>query len=183
MQRLSLLKTCRQIYIEAVPVLYSTWKFYLRDMDTLIHLSETLLPQRLATIRTLHITVPVCFNHEPYGTLESGWKIIATKMTGLRDFGVTWLYYVCDNHPSDLSGWDISRERKYLEPLLEIRGLDIFYLEYDPYDVPDDDEDEDPIDVSAEAMAFKAHLKEVMCTRSKQTPYGGDGATLAVDGP
>jgi len=164
LQRLALLKTCRQIYVEAIPVLYSNWKFYIRDMETLIHLSTTILPQRLATIRSLHMTLPICFDHEPYSQLAVGWDTVATRMTGLRHFALRWSYYVCGNHPPNTSGWAQSLERKYLEPLLRIRGLEDFDLEYDRYDTPDEDDEGDSFDTSAEAVAWKEHLKRVVCT-------------------
>ena len=54
-RRTALLKTCRQIYIEAVELLYSTNTFVLHDCDTLVTLSRSIPPQRLDSIRSLRL--------------------------------------------------------------------------------------------------------------------------------
>ena len=56
--KLALMKTCRQIYIEAMPVLYQTSTFAFinaRNLDTFLYFSRSIRPERLVSIRFLYI--------------------------------------------------------------------------------------------------------------------------------
>ncbi|KAE9369782.1 hypothetical protein N431DRAFT_560528 [Stipitochalara longipes BDJ] len=53
------LMVCRQIYREAVEVLYGSHQFYLRHLFTVIDLSRTVLPQRMNTIHSLRLVIPL----------------------------------------------------------------------------------------------------------------------------
>lgn len=80
---------------------------------------------------------------------------------------VGWNYYLCPHHEgSKSSGWEGSLERRYLEPLLKIRGLTDFEMEYTCYSSQEerDDLDADPVDISPEAVSFKRWLEEIVCT-------------------
>ena len=52
-RRAALLKTCRQTYLEAIDILYTTNTFVLHDIPTLITLSKTIPSQRLNFISNL----------------------------------------------------------------------------------------------------------------------------------
>ncbi|KAK4697814.1 hypothetical protein P7C71_g336, partial [Lecanoromycetidae sp. Uapishka_2] len=97
-------------------------------------------------------------------------------MTGLRLLVVAWEYYICTHHPLDADGWNGSLEQQYLEPLLKIRGLEKFDLEYTDCSSQEerDEVEGDIVDNSAEAVAYKDHLKEVVCTPRGQVLDEGE---------
>ncbi|RJE21511.1 hypothetical protein PHISCL_06144 [Aspergillus sclerotialis] len=53
---LPLLRTCRMIYTEAIPVLYETNIFDFDHLDSLLYFYQSVLPQRLDQIRTLNLS-------------------------------------------------------------------------------------------------------------------------------
>lgn len=92
---LSLLQTSRQTYTDASHILYTTNTFDISHPQTLLFLERTLLPYRLASIKTLQLKwlTPMNFLHkdrkgrtEPdtVETWDKMCEIILTKMTGLR---------------------------------------------------------------------------------------------------
>lgn len=116
-----LMRTCRQLYQECTPLLYSTNTFCIWNLDHLIYLSQTIRPQRLASIRSLQLvlhvsrkapTVYVIYNS--FATWKQAWKMIAKQMTGLRK-----LYLVLE-----FTNTSYEDERLCFLPLVEqVRGL------------------------------------------------------------
>ncbi|OCK84925.1 hypothetical protein K432DRAFT_439645 [Lepidopterella palustris CBS 459.81] len=51
---LALISSCRQIYSEAINILYSTNTFAFDDIDALLWFGSTVLPQRLSLVTSLH---------------------------------------------------------------------------------------------------------------------------------
>lgn len=51
----NLLKTCRQIYCEAIDILYANNAFVVHRPETLYFLAETVLPHRLRSIRSFYM--------------------------------------------------------------------------------------------------------------------------------
>ncbi|KAL8771394.1 MAG: hypothetical protein Q9194_004895 [Teloschistes cf. exilis] len=120
-----LLLTCRQIYVEAIDILYSKNVFNLDSPLMLIHLKDlSFLPQRFHKIRHLslswtYMTDPAHFNgsiHEPYdwATWERFWKIIAHDMR-LVSLSAN-IGYIGDRHGLNMEG-------DWMKPILEVRGL------------------------------------------------------------
>ncbi|KAF2811781.1 uncharacterized protein BDZ99DRAFT_497429 [Mytilinidion resinicola] len=142
---LPLLQTCRQVYSEAFPLLYSTNTFSFIDLDCLRYLSATILPSRFNAIKSLRIewylTWPLydvfaqrmLFNTALYpphdeATWEDIWRIIA-GMTGLQRLRVDLKYF---------DGFrDNECEQKMLAPLRQVKGLKEFdvYLGWKGKDV------------------------------------------------
>lgn len=125
---IALLQTCRQIYLEAINVLYTTNIFDIDHLQTLIYLSKSIPPQQFATISTLHVSWPVTYHATSYhGQVDSmnDWErfchVVATKMPGLRHFRVSL------SHNAPLSIHEES-DQDVIRPLLEIRGLRTFNL-------------------------------------------------------
>ncbi|KAF7904553.1 hypothetical protein EAF00_001887 [Botryotinia globosa] len=54
---LAVLLTCRQLYSQGIPILYSCNTFDVNNPETLFHLSQTIIPSRLKSIRSLQIDV------------------------------------------------------------------------------------------------------------------------------
>ncbi|KAI9844028.1 MAG: hypothetical protein M1837_005963 [Sclerophora amabilis] len=94
---LSLVKTCRQVYHEAIEIIYSDNVFDVKRPDCILFLSSTILPHRLNAIRSLrihwyfswplYVAVPGGRrkHYPPYdeATWERTWEIIA-DMEGLQ---------------------------------------------------------------------------------------------------
>ncbi|KAJ9311343.1 hypothetical protein DTO271D3_8413 [Paecilomyces variotii] len=125
---LALPMSCRRIYSETIDLLYSHNTFFFNDFDTILWFVSTILPQRLAAIRTLHVEWDcVCFWHArmrpppPYDrdTWMRVWRTIPS-MTGLRELMVRiW------NGPR----MDAATEMDVFRPLTALKGLERFELE------------------------------------------------------
>lgn len=100
---LPLLKCCRQIYTEAIDILYSQNSFSMLHLESIICLSSTVLPQRMNAIRSLEFGWLFYSPHPPYtrpseikfpphdeGTWERVWDTLA-DMQGLRKLRVDLL--------------------------------------------------------------------------------------------
>ncbi|PLB50858.1 hypothetical protein P170DRAFT_508954 [Aspergillus steynii IBT 23096] len=123
-----LLQTCRMIYSEAIPMLYHENTFRFNHIDTILSLSQTILPSRLNLIRTVHLAYafPVLMYGEdksenavpPYdaATWEETCRILA-NMAGLRELymhlGGSLLYHEI---------------HEVLGPLHHIQQTDVFEL-------------------------------------------------------
>lgn len=121
---LNMLRTCRRVYTEAIGILYSRNTFDVNGPETMISLSQTLLPDRLNAIRSLQLTW--AFFHLAH-TVHDGdkillagdealWKVcwaIVGGMKGVRDVRI-WL--------SMSPAVEAARkpEEELLEPLKEI---------------------------------------------------------------
>lgn len=122
--RICLLKTCRQIYIEALPVLYSTNTFGLfgaHNLSVFCDFSRTTRKDRLDSIASIHIKcemdglVSDVFLQE----WKQTWEILATQMPGLKDLKVhlTKLYF---------PQLGLALDEDWVKPMLKVRGLKKF---------------------------------------------------------
>ena len=158
---IALLQTCRQIYLEAINVLYTTNIFDIDHLQTLIYLSRSIPPQHFATISKLNVSWPVTYDIIPYhrqidsiNDWERFCHVVATKMPGLRHLKVSL------THNAPLSIHD-EADQCWIKPLLEIRGLRTFNLE--TYDVNITGRHER--NVNAEALKLQLCLRELLCTK------------------
>lgn len=89
---LALLRTGRQVYLEAVSIPYSSSTFDIDDLETLVDFSVSVRPQRLATIRRLSVYLEwrnfAWFAEEGSGDFshtsrvwEEFWNVVCDKMT------------------------------------------------------------------------------------------------------
>ncbi|KAF2491387.1 hypothetical protein BU16DRAFT_565091 [Lophium mytilinum] len=124
---LALVKTCRQIYTEAVPLLYKSNTFDFRNLDVLLDFPKTILPHRFQLIRnlTLQFIFMLARAHRPYQVssaqakarkdLEDWQKACAVlaQLKNLRDVAVL----LGDRREQQGDGW----KRVVLEALGQVR--------------------------------------------------------------
>ncbi|KAI9649384.1 hypothetical protein NHQ30_001959 [Ciborinia camelliae] len=116
-----LLKVCRRIYSEAIPLLYSTNTFNFDSMESLISFSNEILPRRFDSIQSLTLSLNFStshlFNESTCNNLprwERTWMIIGS-MKSLKNLRATILW------PRKIPAW--SHELRLLEPLKMVGGL------------------------------------------------------------
>ncbi len=118
---LALLKTCRQIYCEGIEVLYASNAFDVNDLNTFVSFARSIMPKRLASIKTLHLSWDLTSNVWRYGHADSHqlwkhfWRIVAEQMHGLRELVLRL--------KRGSSGVKISRYEPWVRPMCEVRGL------------------------------------------------------------
>ena len=153
---LALLKTCRQLYLEAGCILYETNTFDINHPQTLIFLARTLRPQSLERIRYLQISwtaislsrgttrqdfVPYEYMNpkldaarapDDTHTWEQMWDIVASQMKGLQHLKLRLniSLVTCFDPPNMLEDRCRSRMQMMLNaPQAKVRGLKSFWLE------------------------------------------------------
>ena len=136
-------------YSEAIDFVYSSTTFAVSDLDCLRHLCATTLPQRFSLIQSLELewvfSWPIydptaqhllgrdsCL-YPPHGeaTWEEIWRIIATKMTGLRNLRVSLFYF---------EGFRVQAcETRMLAPLWQVKNVRDFdvYVSWSGGAMPD----------------------------------------------
>lgn len=163
---LALIKTCRQVYIEAMDVLYTTNVFDLDDPRTLLYFSQSIRPQRLASITKLHVYCPIGsplghghgnsypIQEPPYDekTWKRFWHVIATQMPRLVDLRV------CFGVRFGIS--ELKMDDAWVKPLLEIRGLNRFDFDVEYVDDPGADAS------SLQVPQLRQRLREVIRTHA-----------------
>ena len=118
---LAMLKTCRQIYRESIEVLYARNAFDVNDLTTFVFFARSILPQRLASITTLHLSWDLTSNVWRYGHVNSHqlwksfWRVVADEMHGLQRL----VLRLKRGSP----GVKISRYEPWVRPMCEVRGL------------------------------------------------------------
>ena len=132
----ALLMTCRQIYRESIEVLYARNAFDVNDLTTFVFFARSILPQRLASITTLHILWDLTSNalrryehvnnHQVWKTF---WRVVADEMHGLRELV---LHLKRGNQ-----GVKISRYEPWVRPLCYVRGLRSVRIELEPQEKED----------------------------------------------
>ncbi|XMA08416.1 hypothetical protein WAI453_001207 [Rhynchosporium graminicola] len=137
----SLLQTCKQIYIEAIDVLYSS-NHFIWDSELAEHLSSTMLPQRVNAIESVHMywtrdntmlgpldlqyRGPVRGRQNALERRRARWSTIwhnIPKMANLRSLDLE--LRVQDGYWKWLS---LEGAREVLDPLRAVQGLDSFTL-------------------------------------------------------
>lgn len=105
---LRLLRTCRQIYIEAISILFSTNIFDIQDFSVLVKLDDWYWPpQRVSLIRHLRI---VCDPHEEFVEWVRFWDSVVTRM---RLTSLNLVLWMGTSKMND----------QMLRPTLEVRGI------------------------------------------------------------
>ncbi|KAH3951442.1 hypothetical protein HBI56_083570 [Parastagonospora nodorum] len=133
----SLLRTCRRVYSEAVSHLYRPHTFSLLHITHLLYLPTRLPQQRMNSIRTLRLRWAIrampylcrgpsrCVAYrEDTLNWERGWSIIAS-MKGLRDL------YVVITDPSPQGIWErnwVELEEQLLRPVTDVTRPSKFEL-------------------------------------------------------
>lgn len=137
---ISLLMTCRQIYQEAIDLLYSTNTFVLYDFSTIQRFSKMVPRQRLEKIRYLKIhygpNTSIPYPHartEQYDlpcNLDYIWEIVVS-MKGLRSLDIHLEAYDKDRSHGDKchDARQATYEIRRLRPLLGLGELSRFQLQ------------------------------------------------------
>ena len=122
-----ILQTCRQIYHETNPILYSKNEFMFEDPEKALRFIEQIGPVNLRLIKYLYIFMSHMEGYpEDSGTMldttaESPilrvFDILADEGHGICDIDYGWNYYTDDKHPKN---YDYRRDTK-----LDIRTLEI----------------------------------------------------------
>ncbi|KAL3459775.1 hypothetical protein BJX64DRAFT_290943 [Aspergillus heterothallicus] len=116
----ALLRVNRQVYAEALPVLYEGVTFQPDTLGTWVRFAEHLGETRLALVRSLRIRWSVVGHGEPDSVYRAFWALVATAMPGLMHLEAE-ISHSSQTLSSDLdSAW-------YL-PLRNVRGLKSFTL-------------------------------------------------------
>lgn len=128
---LALLQTCRQIYIEAVHAMYARNTFDFDHQDLFLLFSRSILPQRLAHIRSLELHLEVTNIKNTFAWINPApnswklmWTIIAEDMPALKHLRVGLVGEYARSYPDMDADW-------WLQCLLQVRNLKTFHLEYE----------------------------------------------------
>ncbi|KAJ0417966.1 hypothetical protein BJY00DRAFT_195310 [Aspergillus carlsbadensis] len=144
----ALLRVCRQVLGEALPVLYAGVVFQVDEMETWVRFASGVLGERLSLVRALRVRFGIRVGG-PGSVSGAFWALIATQMPGLLELDLE----VDGDHsvsplPSDLdSAW--------YRPLREVRGLKNFSLTAVGRDDTED---------SRAIRAVSSQLKRIMCS-------------------
>ncbi|MCJ1308272.1 hypothetical protein MMC25_001925 [Agyrium rufum] len=139
---LSFMRTCRQVYHETLPMLYTNNTFSFSNIDNLIFLSKAIPTPWMHSIRYLQVIWNISdipFSHivndrlEPFSgkrpydmeTWKSFWAVIVGGMTGLMELDVHISTYEAD----------FTDEHMWLRPLAGLRGLKRFILQVVYFDM------------------------------------------------
>ncbi|KAL8802980.1 MAG: hypothetical protein Q9182_003468 [Xanthomendoza sp. 2 TL-2023] len=127
---IALLRTCRQIYSEAVRIMYARNTFDFDHQDLFLLFSRSLLPQRLMAIRIIHLYCEERGLRWPFLKGGAGpsawclaWQVIRDEMPGLRHLRVKIVGEQGSSYPSEDLAW-------WVRPMLQVRGLKSFHLEF-----------------------------------------------------
>ncbi|QSZ35482.1 hypothetical protein DSL72_008352 [Monilinia vaccinii-corymbosi] len=145
---LDVLLTCRQLYLQGIPIIYSRNIFDINNPETLLYLSQTILPARLKMIKFLQIDVnasmlaydnSMAIEHPSVAIgmrMCSGWRRcldMVASMKGLENLRVRMDLNLVKHSPGFPNGNE--RFKRYLESMLDaiklssVRGLRRFDLE------------------------------------------------------
>ena len=168
--KISLLQTCRQIYIEASHVLYATntfsglydcsliESFAYPDTKFYAFFFPTIHPERLKTISSMTIDCRAPWlTPSQYPYLSKQWrplcKTVATRMQGLKHFEINLTDVFMEDFP-----WTM--EAEWVKSLCLIHGLQNFRLQVDL-----DKKSEPTLEHHNQLEELKLRLKERLCSR------------------
>ncbi|KAL8954102.1 MAG: hypothetical protein Q9222_000081 [Ikaeria aurantiellina] len=127
---IALLMTCRQIYKEAVEILYSSNTFDFDHQDLFLLFTRSILPQRLAQIRslefsfkTLHLKLPFAYAESVKSAWVLMWRIIAKDTPALRHLRLR----IGGEHGLPYPSMD---REWWMEDILQVTGLQSFDIEF-----------------------------------------------------
>lgn len=113
----ALLRTCRTIYLEASPILYTKNSFGVRDPRSLTAFMQQIGSTNTRYLRTLILRVTPSLS-----TSESWVKLLdnlAQNLTGLRK--ITIVFYSVHRH--SLRAWRLGNDLNFVHALAKIQGL------------------------------------------------------------
>ena len=165
----ALLRTCRQIYAEALPVLYESNTFDTNDLSAFVFLAAAIPPKGLASIRSLHvlwiadypplrfeITKPAFTAPLDDATFLNFWTVLATRMPALRELRMATYHSI----------WTptVDVKDEWVQSVMRVKGLDVFelglvgnHVSPDPTCIRRDE---------AHVENFTTKLREMLCNKN-----------------
>lgn len=151
---LAFLKTCRQIYMEAISILYTTNTFDINQLSTFLFFSKSILSDRLRCITSLHLRWNLGSNFVHYGPKKnyqdwnSFWELLATQMPGLRHLRISL------SCRSSMIPVPLSIAEPWVAPMCQVRRLRSVEIEID--------EDLDEESVGGEGLAKQNEAQKLL---------------------
>ena len=171
---LALLRACRQIYIEAVHILYASNTFDFDHQDMFLYFSSGILPQRLAAIKHLHLNLDIENVKKPQlGSKEQRnawcqlWQIVAKSMSSLTHLHIRLIGEHAAKHPVLDRTW-------WTAPILEVRGLKEFEIEYV---APGNNRNAFGQGVGQMTELWVEEIRRIVCLEPRATTEGLGGPT------
>jgi hypothetical protein len=141
---LSLIRTCRQIYAEAIDIPYSSLVFDVDDLHTWIYFCRNICPERLATIKRLTVQYSIFWDpmtgSEPWSSVyshshndtiwEEFWHLLASpkQLKSLVDLRLV-LNYADLPTSTEAMVKKLSLDSGWVATILKIRNLQFFDLQ------------------------------------------------------
>lgn len=165
------LRTCRQVYMEAINIPYSSNIFEVDDLTTLLYFSQTIRSQRLSQIKHLQIRweffIPpmqaAAGLHHPQREVSHSddtwvqfWQTVATKMTGLSHLSLRM-----EREQGDSNVLEQKWDARWVTPLLKVYSLKTFDLVISTDQIYDESSNEN-------MRVLVQYLRENMCNRVKE---------------
>ncbi|KAL9008651.1 MAG: hypothetical protein Q9173_006244 [Seirophora scorigena] len=159
---IALLRSCSQIYNEAISLLYSSNTFDFDHQDLFLFFSRSILPSRLAAIRRLHLNLDLRMSDikRPWIWADAApdgwslmWEVIGRDMPGLKHLILR------------LSGWTdgLRMEDRWMESMLQVRNLKTFRMSLEAPASNWFESGEGPID-PAKATLLNDHIRSIVCS-------------------
>ncbi|KAI4243075.1 MAG: hypothetical protein LQ352_007106 [Teloschistes flavicans] len=127
---LALLRTCKQIYGESVEIMYKRNAFDFDHQDLFLLFVWSVLPQRLAQISRLHLTLDLALATKPFRGPKPApnawnlmWQVIGQEMLGLKYLYLRLIGEQSLPHPTT------TQREQWMDPILDLRGLKSFHLD------------------------------------------------------
>ncbi|KAF7941221.1 hypothetical protein EAE99_000858 [Botrytis elliptica] len=145
---LAVLLTCRQVYNQGIPILYSCNSFDINNPETLLYLSQIVIPSRFKSIKSLQIDVNASMGSSTETGLAdptvefSEWKTcleILERLDGLQNLRLRVEFELQGYYPDVIYSDELIQ--KSLQDLLDViklsslRGLRRFDLETNSRDI------------------------------------------------
>ena len=142
-----LLQTCRMVYREAAPIMYSDNIFDVNHLDTLLYMRRSILSHRLAEIQSLNMTWDF-FNSPSMGGPVDAWTLVCQLLAGLTSLKELTLHLLEVSPTRMIRG---GRWGKPFEQLMDIKTpqrFDVFvswpeekWAEFHAQFLPDEEDD------------------------------------------
>lgn len=180
---LSLLRTCRQIYAEAIDIPYSNFIFDVDDLHTWIYFCRNICPHRLACIKHLTVQWSVFWDpmtgSEPWSSVyshshkdtiwEEFWRLLASpeQLASLVDLRLV-LNYADFPSSTETMMKKLSLDSGWVAPILKIRSLKFFDLRITS-------KKDNPVNSNATAAveALRDQIRLIVCSTPNEVPRGG----------
>ncbi|KAI4170492.1 MAG: hypothetical protein LQ346_008851 [Caloplaca aetnensis] len=164
----ALLRTCRQIYTEAVGIMYSTNTFDFDHQDLFLFFARSILPQRLAMIRNLHLCLGTANVDQTFTAGERAingwslmWEIIGRDMLALRHLRLR----LTEDFPLYTTMYPTLNGDYWVKSILQVRNLKTFHLQFRP--ASEEDWHEFGDGVTRKSDALENYIRPIVCLQQQ----------------